>query len=54
MLTLNENLQTLLTLFYAEGMSYEEIAQTTGLRLGTVKSRLSRARRLLKKAMEHF
>ena len=53
-LTLNENLQTLLTLFYAEGMSYEEIAQATGLRLGTVKSRLSRAKRLLKKAMEHF
>ena len=44
--------QTLIALFYGEGLKYEEIAQATGLRTGTVKSRLSRAKDALKKILE--
>ena len=36
--------KTVVTLRDIEGLSYEEIAQLTGFNLGTVKSRLSRAR----------
>ena len=36
--------RTVVTLRDIEGLSYEEIAQSTGFNLGTVKSRLSRAR----------
>lgn len=39
-------------LFYYEGYSTEEIAQMTGQRPGTVRSRLSRARQKLKKLLE--
>ena len=45
--------QTLIALFYGEGMKYEEIAQATGLREGTVKSRLSRAKDKLKILLEN-
>lgn len=38
----------ILTLSDAEGFSYQEIAETTDLSLGTVKSRLSRARTKLR------
>ena len=41
--------QTLLALFYGENMRYEEIAAAVGLRVGTVKSRLSRAKEALRK-----
>ncbi len=41
------DMQTLLTLRYGEGMSYEELANATGLNPGTVKSRLSRAKEKL-------
>lgn len=37
-----------------EGLSYEEIAQALGLELGTVRSRLHRARLELKESMEKF
>ncbi|NLO85576.1 MAG: sigma-70 family RNA polymerase sigma factor [Clostridiales bacterium] len=43
-MTLPQEQQTLLTLFYGEGMSYEELAKVTGMRQGTVKSRLNRAK----------
>ena len=39
-------------LYYYEGYSTEEIAQMTGQRPGTVRSRLSRARQKLKKLLE--
>jgi RNA polymerase sigma-70 factor (ECF subfamily) len=34
------------------GMSYEDVAQTLGIRIGTVRSRLSRARRRLRELLE--
>lgn len=40
--------QTLITLFHHESLSYEELAQITGLPEGTVKSYLFRARKMLK------
>lgn len=36
--------RTLMTLYYQKGYSYREMAQVTGLPVGTVKSRLARAR----------
>lgn len=44
---LNNDQQTMLSLYYGEGMTYEQIAKATGLRIGTVKSRLNRAREAL-------
>ncbi|MDO4517523.1 MAG: sigma-70 family RNA polymerase sigma factor [Bacillota bacterium] len=46
--TLPEDSRTVLLLREVEGFSYQEIAQTLGLSQGTVKSRLSRARRALR------
>lgn len=40
-----------LTLFYLQAQGYEEIAEITGLPLGTVKNRLHRARALLRRAV---
>jgi RNA polymerase sigma-70 factor (ECF subfamily) len=37
-----------------EGLSYEEIASALGIELGTVRSRLHRARMDLKDKMERF
>lgn len=51
-LALPEEQQALITLFYGEGMRYEEIARATGLRDGTVKSRLNRAKAALRKRLE--
>jgi len=51
-LTLPEEQQTLIALYYGENLKYEEIAQATGLRTGTVKSRLSRAKDALRKKLE--
>ncbi len=36
-----------------EGLSYEEIAATLGIKLGTVRSRIHRGRALLRDALEH-
>ena len=44
---LPEDQRTLVVLRDIEGRSYEEIAETTGLNPGTVKSRLNRGRRQL-------
>ena len=37
-----------------EGQTYEEIAETTGLALGTVKSRLHKGRAILQKILERY
>jgi RNA polymerase sigma-70 factor (ECF subfamily) len=42
---------TILTLFYVQELSYNEIIEITGLPIGTIKNRLFRARTLLKKAL---
>jgi len=41
----------IMEMYHAEGRTYEEIAQATGLSLGTVKSRLSRARHMLRERL---
>jgi len=44
--------RTLVVLRHVEGLSYEEIVQITGLNLGTVKSRLARARHQLQEKLK--
>ncbi|MDK8191153.1 sigma-70 family RNA polymerase sigma factor [Paenibacillus sp. UMB7766-LJ446] len=44
---LDEQLQTIVTLFYIEDLSVKEIARVLEVSEGTVKSRLFRARRQL-------
>ena len=39
---------------YLEGLSYEEVAQTLGCPLGTVKSRLFNARLMLRRKLQHY
>ena len=41
----------MMEMYHGEGRSYEEIARETGLSLGTVKSRLSRARQMLRERL---
>ncbi|GIV96914.1 MAG: RNA polymerase subunit sigma-24 [Herpetosiphonaceae bacterium] len=48
LLTLPEEQRVILILSDIQGLSYEEIAEVTGTQLGTVKSRLSRARAKLR------
>lgn len=43
---------SVVTLFFLQEMSYEEIVAVTGMPLGTVKAKLFRARLLLQKAVE--
>ena len=45
---LSDDYKTVFVLRDMQGLSYEEIAEVTGLALGTVKSRISRARNNLK------
>lgn len=46
--------RAVLTLREAEGLSYEEIAKTTGVSLDSVKARLRRAREALQEKARHF
>lgn len=46
------NYRTVLTLFHLEEFSYREIEEITGMPEGTIKSYLSRARKLLKEKLD--
>ena len=48
---LPEKQQVLLCLYYGEGLNYEEIAVAVGIRMGTIKSRISRAKEQLRKML---
>ena len=54
LLTLPENLRIVLVLREYEGLSYEDIAKITNTALGTVKSRISRARLKLQEELKEF
>jgi len=54
LLTLNEEHREVLVLRYMEELSYEEIAEILNLSLGTVKSRIHRARNELRDLMEEY
>ena len=51
-LELSPKLATVVLLRYVEGLAYEEIAETLALSLGTVKSRLNRAHKLLERRLD--
>lgn len=52
---MEESYSSILTMFFLQEMSYEEIFHVTGLPLGTVKNRLFRARMQLRTAvLRHF
>jgi len=53
LMTLSPEHRTVIVLSDIEGMNYEEIAHTLGIPLGTVKSRLSRARAHLRHYLRH-
>ena len=46
--------RTIVLLREAEGLSYDEIAKLTNLNVGTIKSRLARARVILKRELEPY
>jgi RNA polymerase sigma-70 factor (ECF subfamily) len=50
--TLPEAHRELVTMFYQEERTYEEIATVTGLPIGTIKSRLNRARATLQRKLQ--
>ena len=52
--SLPEGCRLLLTLRHLQELSYEEIAQVTGLPLGTVKTGIFRARRRLKEVLDAY
>ncbi len=54
MATMPEKYRIVLTLRDVEGLAYEEIASLLGTSLGTVDSRLHRARKLLREKMEPY
>jgi RNA polymerase sigma-70 factor (ECF subfamily) len=54
MTEIEPDFRSLLMLRDVEDLSYEEIAQITGLALGTVKSRIHRGREQLRARVEHM
>lgn len=52
--SLPPKLRTVVVLHDMEGLSYEEVAETVGCPLGTVKSRLFNARLLLKRKLQYY
>ncbi len=50
---LSPRLRAAVVLCDIEGLPYEEIARTLGVKLGTVQSRIHRGRRLLREALAH-
>ncbi len=54
LLTLNEEHREVLVLRYVDELSYEEIAEMLSLSLGTVKSRIHRARNELRDGMQEY
>jgi RNA polymerase sigma-70 factor (ECF subfamily) len=52
--SLSKKLRIVIVLTELEGLSYEEIAEVLDVSVGTVKSRISRAREELKKIMKKF
>ena len=54
LLELPEQAREIIMLRTASGMSYDEIAQTLGIEIGTVKSRLNRAKNQLIKLLEQW
>jgi len=54
LLSLPENLRIVIILREYEGLSYEDIAKVTNTALGTVKSRISRARLKLQQELKEF
>ncbi|MCI0406758.1 MAG: sigma-70 family RNA polymerase sigma factor [candidate division Zixibacteria bacterium] len=51
---LPEEFRMVVLLNFVEGFSYQEIAEISGIELGTVKSRLHRGRKLLQKSLWEF
>jgi RNA polymerase sigma-70 factor (ECF subfamily) len=51
---LNPKFKTVLLLYDVEGLSYEQIAETLGIPMGTVKSRLFAAREQIRKQVEVY
>ncbi len=54
LLTLPDNLRIVLVLREYEGLSYEDISKVTNTAIGTVKSRISRARTKLQQELKEF
>lgn len=50
--SLPEHYRAMIVLYDLQGLSYDEISRVVGIRVGTVKSRLSRARLALKERLE--
>lgn len=52
--SLPPKLRAVIVLHDMEGLAYEEVAQTVGCPVGTVKSRIFNARALLKRKLSHY
>ena len=53
-MTLSKDLRITIVLREYEGLSYQDISEITNTAIGTVKSRLSRARIKLQKELKEF